>query len=146
SQAGMLQNAALEPPCLRGCVAPQAAPPDSGGEFAHLKIYSRLRKPMAANNFRVRYIIPIVCCLCVLSSASAAQRDAADRWSKQYDDASRALEQGRYSEAAALFLDAVQQAEKLGMNNVRLAESLNGLAQVYRYQQDYAAAEPLARR
>jgi tetratricopeptide (TPR) repeat protein len=39
----------------------------------------------------------------------------------------------------------VQQAERFGAQDVRLAESLNGLAQVYRYQQNHAAAEPRAR-
>jgi tetratricopeptide (TPR) repeat protein len=68
-----------------------------------------------------------------------------DRWRIQHDNAAGALQQGRYSEAAALFLAAVQQAEKIGTQDVRLAESLNGLAQVYRYQQNYAAAEPRAR-
>jgi tetratricopeptide (TPR) repeat protein len=91
------------------------------------------------------YIIPFVCCLATFPLAGR-QSDAAGRWSKQYDSASRALEQGRYSEAASLFIDAVQLAEKFGINDVRLAESLNGLAQVYRYQQNYAASEPLARR
>ena len=68
-----------------------------------------------------------------------------DRWRSQHDAAVSALQQGRYSEAASLFLVAVQQAEKLGTQDVRLAESLNGLAQVYRYQQNHAEAEPRAR-
>src|SRR5262245_4285660 len=69
-----------------------------------------------------------------------------DRWRLQHDNAAAALQQGRYPEAVSLFLAAVQQAERFGTQDVRLAESLNGLAQVYRYQQDYAAAEPKARR
>jgi tetratricopeptide (TPR) repeat protein len=68
-----------------------------------------------------------------------------DRWRLQQDNAAGALQQGRYSEAASLFLAAVQQAQEFGTHDVRLAESLNGLAQVYRYQQNYAAAEPRAR-
>ena len=68
-----------------------------------------------------------------------------DRWRSQHDDAAGALQQGRYAEAASLFLAAVQQAERFGTEDVRLAESLNGLAQVYRYQQNHAAAEPMAR-
>jgi tetratricopeptide (TPR) repeat protein len=68
-----------------------------------------------------------------------------DRWRIQHDNAAAALQQGRYPEAASLFLAAVQQAEKFGSEDVRLAESLNGLAQVYRYQQNHAAAEPRAR-
>jgi len=68
-----------------------------------------------------------------------------NRWRLQHDNAAGALQQGRYSEAASLFLAAVEQAQKLGTQDVRLAESLNGLAQAYRYQQDHAAAEPRAR-
>jgi peptidyl-prolyl cis-trans isomerase C len=68
-----------------------------------------------------------------------------DRWRTQHDDAVIALQQGRYPEAVSLFLIAVQQAEKFGAQDIRLAESLNGLAQVYRYQQNHAAAEPRAR-
>src|SRR5262245_45619629 len=71
--------------------------------------------------------------------------DKEDRWRFQHDSAAGALQKGRYSEAASLFLAAVQQAEKIGTQDVRLAESLNGLAQVYRYQQNFAAAEPRAR-
>src|SRR5262245_28453103 len=65
-----------------------------------------------------------------------------DRWRSQHDSAADALQKGRYSEAVSLFLTAVQQAEKFGTQDVRLAESLNGLAQVYRCQQNHAAAEP----
>src|SRR4030095_4369560 len=68
-----------------------------------------------------------------------------DRWRTQNDDAVIALQQGRYSEATSLFLIAVQQAERFGGQDIRLAESLNGLAQVYRYQQKHAEAEPLVR-
>jgi tetratricopeptide (TPR) repeat protein len=69
-----------------------------------------------------------------------------DRWRSLHDNAVSASQQSRYSEAASLFLAAVQQAEKLGVDDVRLAESLNGLAQVYRYQLNHVEAEPVARR
>lgn len=68
-----------------------------------------------------------------------------DRWRLQQDSGVAALQQGRREEALSSFLDAAQQAERFGTQDVRLAESLNGLAQVYRYQQDFAAAEPRAR-
>jgi len=71
--------------------------------------------------------------------------DTEDLWRATQDRAVTAREQGRYPEAASLFLAAVDQAEKLGREDIRLAESLNGLAQIYRYQQNYADAEPLAR-
>jgi tetratricopeptide (TPR) repeat protein len=70
---------------------------------------------------------------------------AEDRWRTQHDDALLAMQRGRYSEATNLFLIAVQQAEKFGAQDIRLAESLNGLSQVYRYQQNLAEAEPRAR-
>ena len=72
--------------------------------------------------------------------------DGEDHWRSLHDNALAAMEQGRYPEAARLFLEAVGQAEKLGKEDIRLAESLNGLAQVYRYQQNHAEAEPRARR
>lgn len=64
-----------------------------------------------------------------------------DRWRLQYDNALGTLQRGEYAEAASVFLEAVRLAEALGMDDVRLAESLNGLAQVYRYQQNYTEAE-----
>jgi tetratricopeptide (TPR) repeat protein len=86
-------------------------------------------------------------CLAAAASVRSQQETQAVelRWRIQHDGAVDALKQGRYSEAASLFLDAVRQAEKLGVQDVRLAESLNGLAQVYRYQQNHAEAEPRAR-
>src|SRR6059036_2956211 len=49
---------------------------------------------------------------------------AEDLWRSQHDNALDALQEGRYPEAASLFLGAVRQAEKLGTQDVRLAESL----------------------
>lgn len=72
--------------------------------------------------------------------------DAEDSWRSQYNSALRILEEGRYAEAVPHFLEAIRQAEKFGKDDVRLAASLNGLAQVYRYQQNYAEAELQARR
>jgi len=71
---------------------------------------------------------------------------AEDRWRVGHDNALAAMQQARYPEAASLFLEAVRQGEMLGAEDIRLAESLNGLAQAYRYQQNNADAEPPARR
>src|SRR4029453_3370004 len=71
--------------------------------------------------------------------------EAEDLWRSTHERGVTALQQGQYSEAASLFLAAVDQAGKLGGEDIRLAESLNGLAQIYRYQQNYADAEPPAR-
>ena len=93
-------------------------------------------------------IILLGCCLAAVVSArpqSGRTTPDEDRWRSQHDNALDVLQQGRYPEAASLFLEAIRLAQKLGTDDVRLAESLNGLAQVYRYQQNYAEAEPRAR-
>jgi tetratricopeptide (TPR) repeat protein len=69
-----------------------------------------------------------------------------DRWRSEHDMALTALQQARYPEAVSGFLVAVRQGEILGAEDIRLAESLNGLAQAYRYQRNYADAEGPARR
>ncbi|HET9219843.1 MAG TPA: tetratricopeptide repeat protein, partial [Terriglobia bacterium] len=56
-----------------------------------------------------------------------------------------AVKQGLYPAAASAFLASIKQAEAFGKEDVRLAESLNGLSQIYRYQQNLEDAEPLAR-
>lgn len=69
-----------------------------------------------------------------------------DAWRLKQDNAQAVLKEGRYLEAVSLFDSAVEQAGKLGANDIRLAESLNGLAQAYRFRQNYSDAEPRARR
>jgi tetratricopeptide (TPR) repeat protein len=68
-----------------------------------------------------------------------------DRWRSEQDSAHAAIRQGEYRDAATIFLSAIQHAQAFGKEDIRLAESLNGLAQVYRYQQNYTGAEPPAR-
>ena len=72
--------------------------------------------------------------------------DDEDVWRLRHDTAQAALQQGRYPEAVSLFDAAVERAGTFGPNDIRLAESLNGLAQAYRYRENYADAEPKARR
>jgi tetratricopeptide (TPR) repeat protein len=50
------------------------------------------------------------------------------------------LQKGRYVEAIRSLSKAVQLAEKFGVDDDRLAQSLNGLAEAYRLQNDYAGA------
>ena len=56
------------------------------------------------------------------------------------------LQRGRPIEAVKSFLRAVQIAEKFGADDDRLGESLNGLAEAYRLQEDYANAGTIYRR
>ncbi|MFC1597365.1 tetratricopeptide repeat protein [Planctomycetota bacterium] len=57
-----------------------------------------------------------------------------------------AYQQGRYGDAAKSFKMAIEEAEKSGVGDERLAGNLNGLAIVYRAQAKYAEAESLYRR
>lgn len=67
-------------------------------------------------------------------------------WIELDTAAQRALQQGRFIEATALFREAIEDAETLGLEDYRLGESMNGLAAIYRLQEDWAEAAPLYRR
>jgi tetratricopeptide (TPR) repeat protein len=54
--------------------------------------------------------------------------------------------QGRYEDAENLFRAAIEQAERFGSLDPRLADSLNQLAILYATQQKFAQAEPLFQR
>src|SRR5262249_15741021 len=56
------------------------------------------------------------------------------------------LQKGRYADATRSFLKAVQLAGKFGAADDRLGESLNGLAETYRQQEDFANAAAIYRR
>src|SRR5215831_2077948 len=57
-----------------------------------------------------------------------------------------AYQQGRYAEAGELFEAALKEAEGFGLQDQRLATSLNSLAVLYHVQGKYAEAEPLYKR
>jgi tetratricopeptide (TPR) repeat protein len=67
-------------------------------------------------------------------------------WTTENAAAGDALKKGRYAEASKSFSRAVQIAEKFGDDDDRLAESLNGLAQAYELQEDFAGAGSVYRR
>jgi len=67
-------------------------------------------------------------------------------WTKENAAGLDQLDKKRYANAAASFLKAVQLAEKFGADDDRLGESLNGLAEAYRLQENYAGAASVYRR
>src|SRR5262245_29124186 len=69
-----------------------------------------------------------------------------ENWRLQDKAASEARQQGRLQEATRLFLAAVQEAESLGDGSIRVGQSLNGLAETYRLQENYSQAESVYRR
>jgi tetratricopeptide (TPR) repeat protein len=70
---------------------------------------------------------------------------AEDGWRSLDTAANDALRQGRFPEAESLFVSAVVKAKEFMPEDVRLADSLNGLARAYRYQGKYGNAESSAR-
>ncbi len=79
-----------------------------------------------------------------MMSIAPLQNEAA--WTTENAAALDALQKGRYAEAATAFSKAVQIAEKFGADDERLGESLNGLAEAYRLQENFAGAGSVYRR
>ena len=67
-------------------------------------------------------------------------------WARYTDAGIAATEEHRYAEAEKQFKAAIEEAEKFGPGDTRLATSLSYLAEVYVVQQKYAEAEPLYQR
>src|SRR5204862_4304695 len=67
-------------------------------------------------------------------------------WITENTAALDALKKGRYAEAVRSFSKAVELAEKFGADDDRLAQSLNGLAETYNLQEDFAGASSVYRR
>ena len=68
------------------------------------------------------------------------------QWKKHLTAAESADQQGRYAQAEQLYLAALQEAEKFGPSDLRLATSLNKIASLYCLRFRYAEAEPLLQR
>ena len=67
-------------------------------------------------------------------------------WEGENAAALDGLQKGRYAEAAASFLRAVQLAEKFGDDDDRLGQSLAGLAETYRLQENFKGLSGVHRR
>ena len=67
-------------------------------------------------------------------------------WATENTKAMDSLDKGRYAEAVQSFSTAVQLAEKFGPDDSRLGQSLSGLAETYRLQEDFSALGALYRR
>jgi tetratricopeptide (TPR) repeat protein len=80
----------------------------------------------------------------VLISAEASGQETL--WETYKAAGNKAFQQARSAEAERLFVAAIEQAEKFGKHDPRLAESLNSLAVLYATQGKQVEAEPLFRR
>lgn len=69
-----------------------------------------------------------------------------DSWRQYLDAGNSAYEKGRVPEAEVQFLKALQEAEKFGEGDSRLALTLNNLAAAYHSQGKYTMAEPVYKR
>ena len=88
-------------------------------------------------------VVSLVLVVLLTISMAACQRTD---WERKIDAGTNAFQQGHYAEAEKLWLAALEQAEKFGPQDQRLATSLNNLAVLYRTQGRYAEAEPLYKR
>ena len=86
----------------------------------------------------------IIAMLVALSLFTACAQERS--WESYYEAGLEALEQARYAEAEDLFLAALEEAEKFGEQDPRLAMSLNNLALLYEDQGKNAEAGPLHER
>lgn len=92
----------------------------------------------------VRSSLAVVVLLCVVRAAPCLAQ--ATLWDVYIKDGNQAKDQGQYAKALKLYTLALEEAEKFGATDPRLATSLNNLAQVYSTQGACAKAEPLYRR
>ncbi len=68
------------------------------------------------------------------------------KWESYITAGQQAYQQADYAEAEKQLEAALKEAEAFGPDDVRLATSLNNLAQLYHAQARYAEAEPLYKR
>ncbi len=87
-------------------------------------------------------LVGMVCLALGLVPASAQET----RWEALMADATKAYQRADYAEAERLLLVALQEAEKFGQQDPRLAISHLALGTVYLEQGRYAEAEPLLQR
>src|SRR5437899_10604475 len=81
--------------------------------------------------------------LCLWALVACAQEL---HWDKSMAAAGKARQEGRYSEAERLFIDAIKEVEGFGPGDPRLPASLNSLAELYRTRSKYAEARSEERR
>lgn len=69
-----------------------------------------------------------------------------DEWKRLVEEGNASYENGKIPEAEVKFIAALEEAEKFGEEDSRLALSLNNLAAMYHEQGKYTMAEPLYKR
>ena len=89
------------------------------------------------------WLLAGLCLLALPAEPAAAQPDT---WQVHVDAGQKAFNELRYQEAEGHYLAALEEAEKLGGEDARHADSLNRLALLYRAQDRYDEAEPFWRR
>ena len=92
---------------------------------------------------KAKWLLAGLVCLALWTVDASAQ---GGEWESYRDAGIEAFLQGDYAEAEKQFATAIKVAEGFGPEDPRLAESLNGLAEVYRAQGKYEDAERLHRR
>ena len=79
--------------------------------------------------------------LLVAMARAAPAPSPEELWSRKTEQGLAAFRQGNYSESERLFSEALNEAERLGPRNSRIAVSLNNLGATYQRQGKYQLAE-----
>ncbi|MEK6643371.1 MAG: tetratricopeptide repeat protein, partial [Planctomycetota bacterium] len=95
-------------------------------------------------NRHIHSLFAVVVLLCVTPAAPCLAQSTL--WDVYITDGNQAKDHGQYAKALKLYTLALEEAEKFGPTDPRLATSLNNLAGLYDTQGDYAKAEPLYKR
>ena len=89
---------------------------------------------------------PIVAWLAATVIAAQGPAEMPEAWMKKIEAAEQAKQSGAYAKAELLLQEVVGEAEKLGVEDLRLAMALEALGGFYLTRKRYDEAEPLLRR
>lgn len=78
--------------------------------------------------------------------SETSSQDLTEKWKAMVEEGNDSYAQGKIPEAEVKFLAALEEAEKFGEDDPRLALTLNNLAAMYHEQGKYTMAEPLYKR
>src|ERR1700674_2601472 len=93
-----------------------------------------------SNRFPFALVLALALCVCAPALAGETE------WAEHVKAGETANRAGDYRTAAARYEAALREAESFGASDLRLATTLNSLADVYRTQGRVAEVEPLYRR
>lgn len=90
---------------------------------------------------RVSALLIVLSLLVGAPAARGQNSDAEEQWKRLVMQALYAASSNHYTEAEAIFVHAMHEAERFGMEDARVGTTLNSLGLIYRAEKKYADAE-----